>query len=504
MASGGASLPTRIRPVTPPSRDIDNPTGRVPGQSSGRVGTTSTPAPGVTRLSPSRPPAARSSPGRGGTSYGYSTTSRAPFNPYASYPTVGALNKAAIAAAAPGYQPQLDQNAADLAAENAASKQRTTDLTGIYSQYGNQAQQAFNETRDALNAMIGANATGDQQSQGVLQAALSSATGGQNSLAQMMGMSGPAPAQEIAPYASAAQGAARGTGSELQALSGGLLSTSGNAVADAAMEGAQQQNIESLRHGAAVQSNEQSRSALIDQIPDLIEKAREQLISDSLNASGLQFQQQLAAKQFGLSEKTANANIANAAATTDINRQNSAENRRVAEATLQSNQQTQALNQQALQAKIQQSKATLAIALAKTTGQREAGALKWLTSWVTPTPEELAKKSTTTIDPKTQATIRITAGQIDPTRWHRDAGMALKTLMTVYGLDLKTALSYMSTLTAPIGGGVNMTIGQWASTFIARAAADRHPAAQSGWLSGIIKQIQSAANSVNSIPRSVR
>jgi hypothetical protein len=343
-------------------------------------------------------------------------------------------------------------------------------LTGIYSSYGSQAQQAFNQTQQALNGIIAANATGDSQSQGVLQAALASATGGQNDLGAMMGISGTPTAQEVAPYMSAAAGENAGTGSELKSLAGGLMSTVGAGVSNAALEGAQQKDIESTRHLAALQSNQQSRDAIIAQIPNLINAAKQQLISNALNASGLQFQQKLAQQQLALAQKTEAANASNAAGTLALNKTNSAANIANAKAQLAQNQQVINNNyqiaQQTLAATNAKTAAALQTTIAKAQGAQEANALKYLTTWAAPTPLEISKTTKTLPD----GTV-VHAGSIDPTKYHRDVGAALKTLMTNYGLSLQTALSYLETLTIPIGGNQTMTVAQWAQTFIQRSQA---------------------------------
>jgi hypothetical protein len=377
--------------------------------------------------------------------------------------TVGQLNAQALALARPGYEPQLQQAAADRQAENLANQQRAAALKGIYGEYGNQAQAAFNETQQALKDMIAANSTGDTQQAGVLNAALSSALQGPSTLGSMMGISGTPTAADIAPYQSAAQGAAAGTGQELQALSGGLISTTGENVANAALEGAQQKDIESTRHQAALQSNTQTRDTVIAGIPDVIAKVREQLITDLTNAQGLSFQQKLAEQQFGLSKTTEADNAAIAQGTLRLNQVNSAANRAATTRKLDLTAQQIENQRLSIVATAKRAESVLAQATAKAQGTRQANGIKFLTQWVQPTKNETATTSTT--DPNTGAT---THGSklADPSAWYRNPADAFNQLTRTYGFSPAEAYQLMSGFNTPIGRGAGITIGQWAEAHL--------------------------------------
>lgn len=463
--TGGVGVPSGTAPpdttTTPPITPAGGGLLKQGGSGSGY-------ADALPSASPS--PASRGS-GMPPSNYGYSTTDKTAFNPFAMPKTVGALNAQALALARPGYQPQLQQSAADRQAENVAGQQRAAALKGIYGEYGNQAQAAFNETQQALRDMIASNATGDTQQAGVLNAALNSALGSPNQLGSMMGISGAVTPGEVAPYEAASQGAAAGTGQELKALSGGLLSTTGETVANAALEGAQQRDIESTRHQAALQSNTQSRDAIVAGIPDIIAKARAQLITDLENAQGLQFQQTLASKQFGLSKQTEADNAAIAKGTLALNQVNSAANRAATTRKLDLTAQQIENQRLGIEATAQRAQAVLAQATAKAQGTRQANGIKYLTQWVQPTKQETATTSTT--DPNTGAT---THGSklADPAAWYRNPSDAFNTLTRTYGFTPREAYTLMSGFNTPIGRGANITVAQWAEAHL-RALSPQTP-----------------------------
>lgn len=464
--TGGVGIPTGTAPPTTPTTPPVTPAPGVNLQQGGPHGPYSD---ALATGGTGRPSAGKGGGAKGsgtaatpGGNYGYSTKDKTAFNPFAMPKTVGALNAQALALARPGYQPQLQQSAADRSAENLASQQRATALKGIYGEYGNQAQAAFNETQQALKDMIASNATGDTQQAGVLSAALNSAIGGSNQLGAMMGQSGVVTPGEVAPYTAAAQGAAAGTGQELKALSGGLLSTTGETVANASLEGAQQRDIESTRHQAALQANTQSRDAIVAGIPDVIAKVRQQLITDLLNSQGLQFQQTLADKQFGLAQQTEKANAAIAKGTLTLNQVNAAAQRANATTQLQQNQQTIDNNRLAIEATAKRAQAVLSQAVAKAQGTRQANGIKYLAAWVQPLKQELVTTSKLNPDGSTTHGTKLA----DPSAWHRNPMDAFNQLTRTYGFTPAEAYQLMAGFNTPIGRGAGITIAQWAEAHL--------------------------------------
>lgn len=424
--------------------------------------------------------------------YGLRTTGAAakqPYNPLAQPKTVGDFNSEVNLAAEPGYQPQLAQNAADVSSENNLTAQRTQDINSVYSQYQQQAQAAFQETQKALQDMIAQEHGGDAASQAYLSSALQAGQSSPNTLATMMGMTTP-PSQAgaaVAPYLAASAGLAGNT--ELgQAVGGqGELANMGQAVTGASMEKTAQDMTELNRHSGQLTSLTGARNTIIQGIPALVEKAREQLQTDLLAAQSQGSQEKLANEQEAQSALTNKANIYNANQTLLMNEGKTNADIANAKRTLDQNQETIGLNAQKVkqgwvqisnqasqfqttsQIQAQQvanaasaSRAKLAQALANAQGKQQANAIKFLQGWASPTKTEMTPAHK---DPTTGQEV---PAQVNVKNWHRDAGNALKTLMNTYGLNLTQSLNLMSTLTTPIGGQWNQTVGQWASSYVQR------------------------------------
>jgi hypothetical protein len=395
--------------------------------------------------------------------FGLNVASKAPFNPLSpGNLTVGQFNKQVLQSAQPQYLPQLQQNAAQISAENAANRQRVGDIGQIYNQYQSQAQQAYNQVQQSLNNLIAQNNPG--ASQGTLMAAIQSAQGGQNALAQMTGQSTP-PAAGVAPlaYQSGANAAQAATQQELNALAANALTLPGQNLADVGLERATEQNTESIRHQGAIGGFQQARSDLVAQIPGIIEKAREQLVSDMQNAQSLQFQENLANKQFGLSSQQQQFNQAQTAAQFKETQLNDASNRQAQLAQIQQNAQSLA-NQEAAAA------TTATNAADKLAAQTRANVLKDLAVWLKPTAQDLIPTSVVTTDPNTGQRTTTKGSKLSPT-WHKDVGTKLRQIMDVYKIPLSEALQLMADAggNVPISGNGGQTVAQWALTFNQRS-----------------------------------
>jgi len=413
--------------------------------------------------------------------YGLNTTSKAAFDPLSpGATTVGGFNKQVLAAAQPQYLPQLQAIQGQQTAENTANKERTTDIGSLYQQYQQQAQQAFKQAQQALTGIVAQNNAGPGQAN--LQAALQSAQGGPNSLAQMMGINAPAGQSATLPYTGASQAAQTATQQELNSLASSYLTTPSQELAQVPLERATELNTESLRHQAATEGFQGQTAALVQQIPGIIEKAREQLVSDLQSAQSLKFQETLANKQFGLSAQSQAFNQAQTKKQFTETQLNDAANRTAQAATI-------AQNAAAQQAQIAQQAAAATDATAKAEGQARANAVAQITKDLTPT-KDMMKTVSVPANSATGAAATKTL-VLDPTKWHPDLGSILKSVMTLYGLDQNTALQLISA----VGGGTRygpstQTIAQWADTFVQRS----RPAAKLGVK--VTSGIQSAGKSI--------
>lgn len=448
MASGGASILSRpknnIIPKTAPTKNIGN---------KGAQSTT-----GQKSSGGSKSPAANN--------FGLNLNDKTAFNPLnPDVNTVGGFNKLLLQESQPQYLPQLQGLQGQVSAENAANKQRSGDIGSIYSQYQGQAQDAYNQVQKALADLASNTAPGTSQAN--LGAALASAVGGQNSLAQMMGVSAPSTQQATLPYMGAAQAASTGTQDELNSAGAGAIGLQGANLENVGNEQATEQNTESLRHGAAIQGVDQQIQALKEQIPGIISAQREKLISDLQNAQSLNFQEGLANKQFGLSQSAQNFNQAQTTAQFGETQKNDAANRAATYAQINQNAQQLKINEQ-------QVNNAAATALATAQGKAAASAVKFLQGALLPTKQQL--KTVTNADGSKQTVLA------NPGQWHVDTGSLLKTMMDQYGISQAQALQMMTDLGAstPISGQGGQTVGQWAATYNQRLNQQRTKKLQAG------------------------
>jgi hypothetical protein len=382
-------------------------------------------------------------------------------------------------AAKPQYLPQLQDIQGQTAAENTANAQRRSAIGSIYNQYQQQAKTAFGQVQKSLNDIIAQNNAGPGQAN--LGAALQSAQGGPNSLAQMMGITAPEGAAETLPYTGAAQAATTATQDELNNLASSYLAVPSEQLGNVPLERATELNTESLRHQAAAQGLRTQQQALVDQIPGIIEKAREQMVSDLQSSQSLTFQEQLAKQQFGLQSQAQAFNQTQTAKQFAETQKNDAANRAAQAATTAQNAQTIA-NQQ------QQISSNAADATAKAQGQAQANAIKYIQSVLTPTKDQLTTK--TVKNPVTGITTKQQV--IDPTTWHPDLGSALRGMMTLYGLNQDEALKLIAAVGGGtfVSGGGGQTIAQWADTFKQRAAKAATPTSRTATgVGGALKSI---------------
>lgn len=396
------------------------------------------------------------------------TGNKTPFNVFGIPSTQGGFNKEVNELASASFQPQLNQNANDVSSENALNKVRSQDIANIYNTENAQAKKAFQDAQGAITNLLTQEKGGDAASQGYLSAALGAAGTPGDQLAGMMGQAPTTNAGTLAPFLAAAAGGAGAVGQNLATQQGNQESQLANAEVTPGYGRQQDATTEAQRHEAQLNTLTGNRNTIIAGIPDAIEKASEQLTKDIQAAQNSQFQEGLAKAQFGETAKVDTANIANQKGSLTLAQRKQAADEQNASAQLKL--QAQQIANQAAATKV-----SLETALAKATSQQQANAIKYLTTWATPTAQEMLPGGTSKVtDPKTgNVTTTKTGGAINVKTWHRDAGNALETLMTVYGMNLQSALQLMGTVNVPISGGKGQTVAQWAKTFLQRQAANR-------------------------------
>lgn len=404
-------------------------------------------------------------------SLGLGFGSKTPYDPLGQPKTEGAFNKRLYQAAQSQYLPQLQGVAGDVNSENTANKMRVSGLTNIYGAAQKQAQDAFDQAKGLLTGIISSKAASDATSRTNLAAALQSAAGNSNALSAMMG--GVTTGKEVDPgaYQSALLGDQAIGNQSLTNAATAASGEFGQFLADPGIEQAQMKNQESQRHQAAGVALTGARDAIIKQIPSIIEKTRQDLISSLQSAEGLSFQQDLATKQFGQAAQQQKF-------TQGLQTQQLGEQKKVDSANIQHQTNQDELTKLLAGNTIAKDNAALTNELNKAKSDAEKNALIQLTSWVAPTPNELTPKKTVyTTDPSTGQRTASTqqGGTVNPKTWHRDVGAELDLLVTQFGLTQQRALQLMYGLTTPIGGKFNgeMTIGQWAKTFYQRQKANR-------------------------------
>jgi hypothetical protein len=230
------------------------------------------------------------------------TKSKAPYNPLGSpYKTVGQFNRGVLKLAENEYKPGLENIEGEEAGEKATTGERTADLGNIYNTYSQEAQQAFQDAKSSLAEIAAKNQTADQGAQQTLQAAL----GG-------------------APNAGGALGTALAEGQigsgALAGLQSSLVGSSAKLENVPAVARTEALNQEFSRDNTAKENLAAEKGKVVASIPNAIEKARQALLTNEQNRQGLQFQQNLAGKQFGLSKEAQRSNEKKANAEIGMNR----------------------------------------------------------------------------------------------------------------------------------------------------------------------------------------
>lgn len=437
--NGPTASTARVNPV--PSSP------KTPGATGGTKSGTKAPSGSLPGKAPTQQP-----------NYGLNTTSTKPFNPYQAE-TEGQFNQSVLAAARAQYEPQLQQYQGDIAAENAASPQRVNALNSIYGAYGQDAQDAFNETQQALNAMLTQNASGNQAAQGTLAAALSSAQAPSGQLSQMMGMT-PESQSSPEPYNLAALGSNNAGQNELAQIAAGLMGTQGNNVANVGLEQSQQLDNESLRHMAALQGYRGQEDALAQTIPTDIANQRQTLLTAAQNASTANLQNSLATKEFGLTANNDAANQQLAQEQFGLTKQQDQITNDLNWAKVGQGQ--QGLNQQ--EQEIQANIASTNDKLIETTSGLQAKAAgnvqKIIQGYITPKSTDFVENHTNNVATGKTTTTRT----ISPT-WTQslDPKSLLQTIMTAEPqLNRNQALQAMTAVDIKYGYHPSITIGQWA------------------------------------------
>jgi hypothetical protein len=389
--------------------------------------------------------------------FGFNTNDKTPFNIYGLPATQGAFNKMVLAAAQPLFQPQLQAIRTQETNEGNVNVLRNTDINSIYDQYQKDAQAAHDQLKGDLAAIQAQAPSGAATAN--YGAAIQSALGGQNNFAAMTGQPGVDTASAAAPYVGASEDQAIALQRLLNSGDSAALQISGGNVANVGLERKSQLGTESERHLGQVQQYGQQEQQLAAQIPGIIAKARQDLITQLQAGQGQQFQQNLANKQFGLSAKTAADQAA-------LDKQKFGETKRVDTANITQGNKQLDQAQQKINNDAAATKAAAATALAQAQGTAQANAIKYLQGALTPSPSDYHDVTTTDASgtKRTQKILNNPAGV------HYDVGSILETIVTQYGIPLDQALRMMASL----GGRTNIrgvggqTIADWANTYQAR------------------------------------
>jgi hypothetical protein len=388
--------------------------------------------------------------------------STAPYN-YGEPETQGEFNQAVLAQARQQYVPQLQGIAGDVGAEDTANTERNQALGSIYGTYNTQAQDAYNETKQALTDLITQNAGNDQQAQGTLQAALSSANVPSGQMDQMMGITAPPQGSSSAPYMAAALGGDTAGENELSGIAANLIANAGNTVGDAGMEQAQQSNQESLRHQAALEGYSGQKQAILQQIPTDIQTAQTAETTNAQNAATTALQNALAQKEFGLSAQDQSFNENQATQTLALTKQQDAvTNAQNWKKISQSGQQL-GQNEQSIQASIDENNAKTIETEAKLTAAQAVNVQKTITAYLLPSKTEYSTVTKTTGTGSTHSTVLNSAAYTA----RMNPGQLAAQLQSAYGISREQALAAMQGITVPYGTS-GETMGQW-------AAAQLHP-----------------------------
>ena len=395
--------------------------------------------------------------------FGLNTSAKGGYNPFAT-PSQASVNQQILQQARSQYLPQLQTIQGNIGAENTANPQRVSDIKSIYGTYGTQAQNAFNQTKNALTSLLQQTRTGDQTAQNVLGAALNSANVPGQTLDQMMGITAPqgAPAS---PYLAAAEAQGTGVQNELAQAGTGLLGTVGQGITNAGLERAQQLDTESLRHQAALQGYTGQLSALAQQVPSDIATARTAVNTQLQNAATTNLQNRLAQQTFGLNkqqqqfnqEQTAKVNSANIANQGVQNAQNWA---RIKQGNTQLAQ-----NAQSIQASIDSTNAKTIQSEAKLEAGTANNMAKTIQSYFTPTKEMIYTTSTKSQPKKAgQQPVTTRTTHVNTAAYEQAINPAelVGTLQSQYGVSREQALQAIQNQPQFYGTNPNQSVGQWA------------------------------------------
>jgi hypothetical protein len=401
--------------------------------------------------------------------FGLNTGDKTAFNLYGLPKTQGDFNKQVLQAAQPLYQPQLQAIQGQETSENNLFGLRKTDIGSIYDQYQKDAQAAYDKLKNDF-------ATINQTMPGATQAAnygaaIQSALGGQNALNAATGQAPTDTAAAAAPYAGASEAQAAVLQRLVNAGQSAALQVEGGNLANVPLERKSQLTTEEQRHLGQEQQYGQQKQQLSAQIPGIIAKARNDLITQLQAGQGQQFQQTLANKQFGESVRAAKAGEKNQAGQLS-------ETKRVDTANIEQGKQKLSIDQQNADTNAAQVKQAATDAIAKTKGDTRKNALIYLQSALTPPPDYYHTETTTDNTPTLpngkanpnygkKTTLKVPG---NAKTLHYDVGSILKTLVTQFGIPQDQALQMMSS----IGGRTNVTgqsgqtVADWANTFRAR------------------------------------
>jgi len=229
-----------------------------------------------------------------------------PFNPYQSpFKTQRGFEHAVNLEAGMGYKPQLSDLSNQGRQEDRAHTARAGEIESLYNSYGNELQQAYDRTTGALNNLVAQSQGASSADQAALRAALSAGQGQQDQLAQRVGAQPSGVPSNAGASATLlpAWGTAEANRTALGSNVAGLISDAAQRRTLPALGKIRSSEDESRRHFGVRSKLSDARSSILSQVPGLRLQARKSLLSDAREGQNVAFQQELAAKQFGLSEK---------------------------------------------------------------------------------------------------------------------------------------------------------------------------------------------------------
>lgn len=404
------------------------------------------------------PAAPKPSPNAAPNTYGLNVNDPTPYNPFQPE-SQGEFNKQLVAAVKAQVQPQYQAIAGGVNAENAAAGQRGQEIQGIFSTYGQQANDAYQQTKQELQQMLAANASGDQQAQQYLSAALGGANQPGNQLNQMLGLPS-TPGGETTPYNLAALGMGTSTQDAMTKQGEGDITAAGMQLGNAGLEQAQASNAESLRHQAALEGYSGQRQALAGTIPNLLTTTRQQLGTQAEQAATTALQNRLATQEFGLAKQAQGFNENQTLRTFYEAKGNDAQRWKTTWAQIGQNNRKLDIEARSVQASIDATNVKNLQTYAKLNAQQSQGVSKYLETYLAPTKEEYSTTSTPNL--KTGGTTRATV--IDGKKYllRMNPTQLMQQLETNFQLTPQQALQSMSGITVKYGYNPKQTMGEWA------------------------------------------